>query len=95
MHSAISGTAHASTGLGIGGFVPKPVRVAFNELLDGPDYTWAGPSEMCPCGNDTLAIAVRFHDGEIGMYFVDGRCLSCGSYLTVPAGGDDEPNICA
>lgn len=84
--ACIRSHAHVSTMRGMGGFVPKPVRVAFNELKDGPDYTWAGPSEMCPCGNDTLAIAARFHDGEIGMYFVDGRCLSCGSYLTVPAG---------
>ena len=72
--------------MNVGCSVPKPVRVAFNELIDGPDYSWAGPTEVCPCGNDTFALAVRFHEGEIAMYFVDGRCLTCVSYLVVPAG---------
>ena len=64
----------------------KPVNLALGEIEVGPDYTWAGPVEACLCGNDTIALAVRFHDNEIAMYFTDGRCLSCGSYLTVPAG---------
>jgi hypothetical protein len=75
-----------------GGFVPKPVKVAFNEMPDGPDYTWAGPQHTCLCGNDTLAVAARFDDNKISFYFLDGRCLTCGSYLTVPS-EDDNPSL--
>jgi hypothetical protein len=81
--------ARASMPREIGGFVPKPVKVAFNEMPDGPDYTWAGPQHTCLCGNDTLAVAARFSDNEISFYFLDGRCLTCGSYLIVPTEGDD------
>lgn len=74
-----------------GGYVSKPVKVAFNEIPDGPDYTWAGPQHTCLCGNDTLAVAARFDDNRISFYFLDARCLSCGSYLTVPTEADDQP----
>lgn len=82
--------AAASTQLvTIGWLVSKPVRVAFNEIPDGPDYTEFGPQHVCLCGNDTLAIAARFDDNQIAFYYLDGRCLTCGSYLTVPTEGDD------
>ena len=69
--------------------VSKPVRVAFNEIPDGPDYTEFGPQHVCLCGNDTISVAARFDDNEISFYYLDGRCLTCGSYLTVPHAGDD------
>lgn len=68
--------------------MPKPVRDALGAIPDGPDYRGFGPQSVCLCGNDTLAVAVRFHDDRISFYFLDGRCLECGSYLLVPTDED-------
>lgn len=57
---------------------------------EGPDYRWAGPTEVCLCGCDLFAAVVAFEDGEVSAYFVDMKCLSCGALLLAPCDIEDD-----
>lgn len=70
----------------------KPWSYLFEDLAEGgPDLRWAGPTHQCLCGNDLLAVAVRFEDSQVAFYLLDVRCLACGAYLIAPTEIDDEP----
>jgi hypothetical protein len=67
--------------------------IPVHELLDiprGDDLRWAGPTEVCLCGNDLFAVACVFEDKQIGMYFLDGKCMGCGAVVRLPTEIDDE-----
>lgn len=69
----------------------QPVPV--HELLggaEGKDLRWAGPTSACICGCDLIAVACIFADKQIGMYFLDGKCMNCGAILRLPTEIDDE-----
>ena len=45
------------------------------------------PTTVCPqCGSKYMKAIVQFDptDYEIGLYFLDGECNSCGTLLTLP-----------
>ena len=70
---------------------PKPWSDVFHELSEGgPDYRWAGPTEVCLCGNNNFATITIFHEKQVALYFVDVRCLACGAYLLAPTEVDDD-----
>lgn len=69
---------------------PKSIASIFTALPDGPDLTWAGPVHECLCGCGLFALAVTFSSQEIGTYFTDARCCSCGAWLTAPTLADVE-----
>lgn len=51
------------------------------------------PTHVCPCGSNQFFVRCIFDDYEIGMYFTDMQCVSCGSLLTAPTLMDkDEVN---
>ncbi len=69
----------------------KPWSYIFHELSEGgPDYRWAGPTQVCLCGNDNFATITIFHDRRVALYFTDVRCLACGAYLIAPTEVDDD-----
>jgi hypothetical protein len=65
-----------------------------NDLV--PDYTESmdirgNPTRVCPCSSDTWNVKVKFdEDGDIGMYFLDMECASCGTLATAPTPIDGE-----
>jgi len=70
---------------------PAPWSEIFHELSEGgPDYRWAGPTEVCLCGNSSFATITIFYDKQVAMYFTDVRCLACGAYLIAPTEVDDD-----
>ena len=55
------------------------------------DYRSLGPIRICPCGSDIWNVKCKFdEDFEIGMYFTDAHCASCGSVATVVTSLDKE-----
>jgi len=42
------------------------------------------PTHVCPCGSTIWNLKVIFEDFEIGTYFLDMECVSCGSVATAP-----------
>jgi hypothetical protein len=42
------------------------------------------PTHICPCGSQIWNLKVIFEDFEIGTYFLDMECVSCGSVATAP-----------
>jgi hypothetical protein len=57
---------------------------------DGPDFRWAGPTEICLCGCDLFAAVIAFEDGEVSAYFLDMKCLKCGALLIAPCDENDD-----
>jgi hypothetical protein len=48
------------------------------------DYRSFGPIKVCPCGSEWWNVKCKFDDDfEIGVYFTDATCVSCGSIATV------------
>jgi hypothetical protein len=49
------------------------------------DYRALGPIRVCPCGSDTWNVKCKFdEDGELGIYFLDMRCVLCDSLAIAP-----------
>ena len=46
------------------------------------------PSHICVCGSDLWRVIVMFDDFEIGTYFLDMECFSCGTRATAPTPED-------
>ena len=73
--------------LNTNGFQPP-----FDGLSEPPTADYRGvPSGVCPCGCQWLAIVAWFDMGERlpGMYLLDARCASCGSWVTPPTPADE------
>ena len=51
------------------------------------------PTHVCPCGSNQFLVRCIFDDYEIGMYFRDMLCVSCGSLLTAPIPTDKEESL--
>lgn len=65
----------------------------FDGLSEPPTADYRGvPSGACPCGCEWLVIVTRFDMTERlpGMYLLDARCASCGSWVTPPTPIDDR-----
>jgi glycerol uptake facilitator-like aquaporin len=52
--------------------------------LNGPDYTWAGPTHECLCGCSLFHVLAAFDQGEVSYYVLEGICYSCGGKVTLP-----------
>ena len=64
------------------------------ENEDGsPDYRWMGPAFQCVCGCDMFGIAATFdrETRQPGFYLLDGRCMQCGAFVTMPTPIDEAP----
>ena len=48
------------------------------------------PTHVCACGRNIFNVKVIFEDYEIGTYFLDMECASCGSLATAPTPVDRE-----
>lgn len=62
-------------------------EIAYKKATPGQeaDYRSFGPLRICPCGSDIWNVKCKFDEhGELGMYFLDMRCLSCDSIATAP-----------
>lgn len=53
------------------------------------------PVTVCPCGCDVWLVKVRFdkETGQIGMYFMDMECASCGTIANPPIPDDLEEDV--
>ena len=48
------------------------------------------PTHACPnCGGEIFEILARFEEYDIAMWWVNGKCHECGTWLTVPTPVDD------
>lgn len=64
--------------------ITDPVRSLHTPLLDGPDYTFGGPTHQCLCGNNLFHLLAAFEDRQVSYYVLDGICHRCGAKVTVP-----------
>lgn len=53
------------------------------------------PVTVCPCGCDVWILKVRFdkETGQIGMYFTDMECASCGTLANPPIPDTMEEDV--
>lgn len=68
-------------------------RPPFTALEEPPRADYRGiPTLSCPCGCDWVLMCATFDPDtrEPGMYLLDGRCASCGSWVTLPTPLDGE-----
>ena len=65
----------------------------FGALLEPAGGDFRGePTLVCPCGCDMFLMAATFDPLTRlpGFYLLDGRCASCGSWVTLPTDHPDE-----
>lgn len=74
-----------------GDSTPKSITELFDVEKGGSDYLFMGPMHTCICGCNVLHILASFdEDGEIGQYFTEAKCASCGSLLRAPTPIDGD-----
>jgi hypothetical protein len=58
---------------------------------DAPDYRGV-PTLMCPCGYNMFIVCATFDEDTRlpAFYLLDGRCASCGAWVTLPTEVDDH-----
>lgn len=77
---------------------PKPIEingfgVPFDALAEPPAADYRGlPTLECPCGSDWFLLCARYdRDTRLpGFIVLDGRCASCGSWVTLPTPIDGD-----
>lgn len=72
-------------------------QAPFMALLEPPTADYRGlPTLHCPCGSDFLLMCTTFDpDTRLpGFYLTDGRCASCGAWITLPTPIDGDVDDC-
>jgi hypothetical protein len=69
---------------------PIDIRDLKPENYDHAMDLRGAPTHLCPCGCNIWNVKVIFEDFEIGTYFLDMECASCGSMATAPTLLDRE-----
>jgi hypothetical protein len=53
------------------------------------------PTHQCVCGTDTFKVLVKFEEGEIVWWTLNGYCAECEAPVTVPCPIDgEEESLC-
>lgn len=70
--------------------MPKDILKLRPQNLDKAMDLRGTPTHVCPCGCEIWNLKVIFENFEIGTYFLDMECASCGSLATAPTPVDRE-----
>lgn len=77
---------------------PNPEHLTIEELLHPSDYSKAMDlrgqylGDTCVCGGNLFHILGSFEEGILTFYFLDGECVNCGSFVTLPYPKEADDN---
>ena len=65
--------------------VPKQyVNLTLLPEKRGADLRSFGPTHTCVCGSMMFTTVVMFEDYELSFWSLDGECVDCGAFVTLP-----------